>query len=86
MQWSEQTYPEVGRGENGVELPALLDHEGEGPHVLHDLHGDLAAVGHARTLLLVAEEDHVVHLDQAVELPGRKFNAHFDLQRMFSPF
>ena len=40
----------MGRGEDGVELPALLDHEGERPHVLHHLRGDLAAVRDARAL------------------------------------
>ena len=50
---STATHPKVWRGEDGVELPALLDHEGEGADVLHDLHGDLAAVGHAWTLLLI---------------------------------
>ena len=69
------THPEVWRGEDGVELPALLDHQGEGADVLHDLEGDLAAVGDARALLLVAEQDHVVHLHQAVQLPVMTWEA-----------
>ena len=53
----------------GVELPALFDHEAERPNVLHDVGGDLAGVGDAWALLLVAEEDDVVSFDQGVQLP-----------------
>ena len=55
-------------GKYGIQFPTLRNHQRVRSDVLHDLGGDLARVADARALLLVAEQDDIVGLDQSVQL------------------